>query len=163
MANLLELHFQKADLCHLLSEFLESFLNDLAVVAVHLVHSLLQLLCQIWDLSESNKELYWLQGKILFMCCLFIYLEVWSCHVPRLTLNSSLFLSQLPYYWDYMHTGTYHYSQFFCFRWLVSCSQDWPWIFYAVEAGFELLILVLLPPKCWNHKDVPWCLASFIY
>ena len=43
-------------------------------------------------------------------------------------------------FWDRSHVG-----------WLQIC--------YAAETGFELLVLLPWPPKCWDYRQAPLCLA----
>lgn len=77
------------------------------------------------------------------------FLKTWFCHVAQASLefiglpvSASLVLGLYAHRWAPP-------SQFLCFRWSVSCSWDWPWTCYVVEAGFELLTLVL-SPKSWE-------------
>lgn len=53
---------------------------------------------------------------------------------------------------------------FFFFFWeRVSCSTSWCQIHYVAEFSLEPLILLLLPPECWDYKYVPLFLDNFPY
>jgi hypothetical protein len=42
--------------------------------------------------------------------------------------------------------------------------SGWPGTYYIVQAGFEIAILLPLPPKCWDYKYAPhiWPEITFI-
>jgi hypothetical protein len=46
---------------------------------------------------------------------------------------------------------------------LVPSFVFWDRVLLCRPAGLELIIHLLYPPECWNHRHVPLCPATFLF
>lgn len=108
----------------------------------------------MWQLSESllNTELNELHNLINS--------KVTSCIDKSVWLTDSLspsFTQTLRQPFSTCHQSLLGFL-FVCFWSGVGCqvahSPCWPWTSYVTKDGLELMILLPLPPKCWDNRYV---------